>query len=387
MLMAKTPVVITKTYVERAKAPKVGEEFHRDRAIRGFGLRVNWGGTKSFILEARVKGRVRRMTLGRYPDLSVERARAKALAWRSVIAEGGDPGVERERARNEPTFKELGSRYIEQHARPHKKSWSRDEARIAAHFGKWSSRRLSDITADDVVKTQQEIAGRHGKIASNRAMALLREMFNLAADWGMFKGANPAMRVKLFHEERRERFLSAEELRWVNQALIDEPNPFWRAYFPLLLMCGSRRNELLAAKWADIDLAARVWRLPATTTKAKRSHLVPFPAPAAAILESLPSRGVSEWLFPGDGSTGHLVEVKSAWSRIRERAKVEDVTVHDLRRTFGSWLAASGYSLPMIGAALNHRSPTSTSIYARLNLDPVRRMLEANAAAMFGVQE
>ena len=103
-----------------------------------------------------------------------------------------------------------------------------------------------------------------------------------------------------------------------------------------------------------------------------------------AILEALPSRGASEWVFPSYGKTGHLVGPGQAWSRIRTRAGVPDVRIHDLRRSLGSWLAGAGFSLPMIGKALNHTNPSSTAIYARLDLDPVRRMLEVNAAAMFG---
>ena len=158
------------------------------------------GGTLAFILEARVKGRFRRMTIGRYPDWSVEKARALALEWKSLIAEGRDPIVEREREWNEPTFKDLAARYIEDHAKQHKSSWQRDEARIEAHFGKWANRRLSDITGGDVAKAQQEIATRDGKIAFNRAMTLLRAMYNLAADWKLFAGENPAARLRFFPE-------------------------------------------------------------------------------------------------------------------------------------------------------------------------------------------
>ena len=383
---------ITKSFVARLKPPTSGDPvFYRDTEVRGFALRVMpemvedgrlKGGTLAFILEARVKGRFRRMTIGRYPDWSVEKARALALEWKSLIAEGRDPIVEREREWNEPTFKDLAARYIEDHAKQHKSSWQRDEARIEAHFGKWANRRLSDITGGDVAKAQQEIATRHGKIASNRAMTLLRAMYNLAADWKLFAGENPAARLKFFPEVKRERFLSPDELKRVNDALMREPSEYWRAYFPLCCLLGPRKSELLSARWSDIDLAQRTWRLP--TTKNGRPRLLPLPELAARVLEALPSHRVSEWVFPGAGATGHLVEVKSAWARIRKHAGVPDVTVHDLRRTLGSWLAGAGFSLPMIGKALGHTRASSTEVYARLQLDPIRTMLEANASLMFG---
>jgi integrase len=223
-----------------------------------------------------------------------------------------------------------------------------------------------------VVRLHEAIGTDRGKYAANRAIALLSAMFNSALDWKVFAGDNPAARIKMFKEDKRERFLSPDELRRVNDALLQEPSPFWRSYFPLICRLGPRRGELLAARWADVDLEQRTWHLP--ITKAGRSHLLPLPAPAVAILERLPSRGGSEWVFPGIGKTGHLVEPKSAWGRIRARAGVPDVRIHDLRRTLGSWLAAAGFGLPMIGKALNHSSLASTQVYARLDLDPVRRM-------------
>jgi integrase len=205
-------------------------------------------------------------------------------------------------------------------------------------------------------------------------------MFNIARDLRLCAGDNPAARIKLFREEKRERFLSPEEMHRVNDALAQEPNEYWRAYFPLSLMLGTRKTELLAARWADVDLDQRTLRLP--MTKAGRSHLLPLPNPVVEMLQALPSRGEGEWLFPGRGATGHLAEVASAWQRIRARAGVPDVRVHDLRRTLGSWLAAQGYSLPLIGRALNHSNSVSTAVYARLQLDPVREALERNAALM-----
>ena len=388
-----TPYSLTETRVESAKPPPKGEIFFRDKSIRGFALRVNWGGTKSFIVEGRVNGRVRRITLGRYPAMSVAKARIAALKMKGEIQDGIDPTVaeaEAEEARKRAeaeaiTFKMLVDRYIE-HAKSHsKKTWRQDEQALALYIPKdWNTRRLSDISRDDVVKLHDHVGKHHGKYASNRLIALVRAMFNCAIDeLKTFKGDNPAARVKLFKEKPRERFLSPEELMRVNDALLAEPEP-WRSYFPLVLLTGTQRMELLTAKWENVDLAARTLKL--TETKNGRSLLLPLPIAAVAILEALPSRGASEWLFPSYGKTGHVTEPKTAWDRIRERAKVPDVRIHDLRRTLGSWLAGAGFSLPMIGRALGHQSPSSTAIYARLDLDPVRVMLESNATAMFGQQ-
>jgi integrase len=100
-------------------------------------------------------------------------------------------------------------------------------------------------------------------------------MFSLARDWGHLDGTNPAARIKFYHEEKRDRFLSPEDLRRVNAALIDEPNPYWRACFPLSLLPGTRRSELLSARWSEMDLEQKTWRIP--STKAGRPHLLPLP--------------------------------------------------------------------------------------------------------------
>jgi integrase len=292
----------------------------------------------------------------------------------------------RDNERNEPTFALLADKYLERHAKPHKKSWREDERRINAHLlPRFGTRRLSDIPRDAVVTMQQAIRRERGLYESNRITVLLRTMLNIARDLKLYTGENAAARIKLFREEKRERFLSPEELHRVNDALAQEPNEYWRAYFPLSLMLGTRRTELLAARWADVDLEQRTLRLP--MTKAGRSHLLPLPTPVVEMLQALPSREESEWLFAGRGATGHLVEVASAWQRIRGRAGVPDVRVHDLRRTLGSWLAAAGYNLPLIGRALNHSNSVSTAVYARLQLDPVREALERNAALMLAGTE
>jgi len=371
---------LTEKLVEKIEPPAEGEVFYRDRDLRGFALRVNWGGTKSFVIEGRIKGRVRRVTLGKWPVLPVVKARRRALEMKSVIADGGDPTAAEPGA---TTFEALETRYIE-HSKVHgKKGWKREQQMLALYIPKaWRTRWLSDITRNEIIQLHDEIGEQNGRYASNRLITQLRSMFNAAIDWKLFTGENPAARIKMFKEDKRERFLSPEELQRVNESLLQEPDAAWRAYFPLILLLGPRKTELLTAKWADVDLTAKTWLKP--ETKSGRSHLLPLPAPAVAILERLPSRGASEWLFPSYGKTGRLQGPGKAWARIRTRAGVPDVRIHDLRRTLGSWLACAGFSLPMIGKALNHTNPSSTAIYARLALDPVRTMLEANAAVMFG---
>jgi integrase len=373
---------LTKAVVEGTKVPASGQRFIRDDSIKGFALRVIATGAKSFVWEGRIKGRMRRVTLGKFPDLTVALAREKAIAMRGRIAQGDDPATEAQEARNEATFEELTELYLERHARPHKRSASRDEYILKRYVPEaWNKRRLSDIGRADVAKLHARIGEEHGHYAANRTLALLRTMFNLARTWELLKGDNPAQGIKAYREEKRQRFLSPEELQQVNAALAKEPDWRWRAYFPLALMLGTRKSELLAMRWQDVDLNQRTWRIP--ETKAGNSHLLPLPSPAAAILETLPSRGQSEWVFPSeDSKAGRIVEPAKAWQRIRMRAGVTDVRIHDLRHTLASWLVAQGFNLPLIGRALNHTQVSTTNRYAHLALDPVRTALEQTAVLM-----
>jgi integrase len=343
--------------------------------------RITASGTRNFIFEARMKGRPRRLTIGRWPELNLIQARARAAEIRAAIARGADPANEAAQARSEATFTELAADYLERHAKPRKRTWQQDEWALTHCIPmSWRGRRLSDISRSDVARLHAKIGAENGHYAANRTLALLRTMFNLARNWGVFSGDNPASGIKGFAERKRQRYLSVEELAAVNRALLDEPDWRWRAYFPLALMLGTRKSELLAMRWCEIDFAARTWRIP--ETKSGNSHLLPLPEPVLALLSELPSRGTSEFVFPGGGASGHVVEAGKAWERIREAAGVKDVRIHDLRHTLASWLVGQGYGLPLIGRALNHSQVSTTQRYAHLALDPVRAALEHTAALM-----
>lgn len=384
--------------VNRATPPVHGQRFLRDAKVQGLALRISRGGSKAWVWEGRARGRVRRVTLGRHPAVSLPNARTKALAMAAAVADGRDPAAERARQRGELTFGAFAETYLERHATPRKRSAGEDQRMLRDVLppnagdekrgpspipSTWKNRRLSDITRAEVAQLHARLQRDRGLYTANRVLALLRTMFNLAERWGTFHAENPVAGIRMFREEKRDRFLNPDELKRTLAAIDEEPDWRWKAYFKLSLLLGPRRSELLSARWVDIDLQTFTWRLP--TTKAGRSHLLPLPTAAVAILESLPSRAQSEWLFPSStAASGHLEEPKKAWQRIRSQADVKDVRIHDLRRTLGSWLAANRYGLPLIGRVLNHSQPSATAIYARVDLEPVRAALEANAQAMLG---
>jgi len=380
---------LTKRAIEAARylAPTQGGIFvYWDAALPGFGLRVYPSGRRSFVVFYRAgggrRGRKRLLTLGGYPTLTVDEARRKARETLVRVAGREDPAAERRAARGALTVRELSDLYLEQHSRVHKRS-ARDDERIfkADIVPAWGTRQAVTITRADVAALHRKI-GRRGHFVANRALALVSHLFS----WSERQGAipegfqNPARGVQRYREEHRDRWLSPDEVRRLMLALEGEPSPYVRGFFWLALLTGCRKGELLVTRWADVDLERAVLRLP--VTKAGRVHYVPLSAPARTVLEALPREARSPYVFPGATRGSHLVNVSKAWARIVKAAELEDVRLHDLRRTVGSWLAQSGASLPLIGAVLNHSNPSTTQIYARLADDSRRHALERHGHAL-----
>jgi integrase len=335
-----------------------------------------------------VNGRMLRQKLGAYPEVPPELARKKAARVSVQVSDGTDPRQAKRNARaKELILGELFAAYLEGHARPHKRTWQRDEAQFALHFGALAARGLSTMTTAEVAAIHRRIGAERGQVSANRALALLSKMFAFAPGVG-YSGPNPAKGVRRFRETARERFLGETELGRFWAGLAGEPQ--WaQDFFTLLLLTGARRGNVAAMRFEHIDFDAAVWRVPAPESKNASALHVVLTGPALEILRRrLAASSDNPWVFPSKKKSGaHLRDPKKSWVRILDRAGLSDVHMHDLRRTLGSWQAAAGASLPIIGKALGHRSPASTAVYARLDLEPVRASVNAATAAMMAAAE
>lgn len=358
-----------------------------DDELRGFGCRVYPTGRKSFVLQRRVKGRERLITLGAYGALTPKQARDMAIAHLAAIARGDDPAeTAQAKKRRTETVREFSTVYMERHARARKRSWREDQRRLDKYvLPALGSRPLASVTRADVGRLHSKI-GKHAPVEANRVLALLGVMFTKADEWGHVPEGfgNPTARVKAFREKSRDRWVTPAELPALMAAINRDESIYVRAFFVLALLLGTRRSELLRAEWRNVDLERMELRL--TNTKAGNDHIIPLPRRAGEILASLPRMLGNPHVFPSPTAPGKpMRDVKRSWRRIRDEAGLPDVRLHDLRRTVGSWLATSGASLHLIGTVLNHADSETTKIYARLAEDATRNALEQHAERIFTV--
>jgi integrase len=369
----------TKSRLEAIPAPSEGRVVYHDAKTPGLLLRVTRTGHRCFYYYRKVKGRPVRLLLGRFPEMTVEKARNACQVTSGSVAAGKDPQAERRADRHEQTLRGLLAYWLETHAKVRKRTWKEDQRQFDAFLKPWANRRLSAITKADVQALHARVGQDNGIYAANRLLALVRAMFNKAPDMG-FTGVNPAVGVKKFKEESRDRFLHADELRAFFTALQAETESF-QVFFTIALLTGARRANVQSMRWADLSFDLGLWRIP--ESKSGKPLVVPLSTPAIEVLRGHQERSTpSPWVFPSYGKTGHLVEPKGAWKRLLARAGLSNVRFHDLRRTMGSWQAITGASLPVIGQSLGHTQPSTTAIYSRLTLDPVRQSVERATAAM-----
>ena len=188
--------------------------------------------------------------------------------------------------------------------------------------------------------------------------------------------------ISLFREKSRERFLQPDEIPKFFAALDDEAtNPLIKDFVYLCLWSGARRNNVASMRDEEINLSTATWTIPGSKSKSGDPMPIHLAAPALEIIKRRMGHE-SGYIFPGSGKSGHFTEPKATWRAIVKRSGLTDIRLHDLRRTLGSWQAAGGASLSIIGKSLGHKHLAATQIYARLQIDPVRQSVDLAAAAM-----
>jgi integrase len=385
-------VKLTDRIARSTLAPQRGNRITYDEEVRGFGLRVTAGGAKSFILNYRVSGRERRITIGAYPDWSVASAREQAKSLKRRINLGDDPMQERHDEREAPTMADLCARFEREYLPKRRTSTQRDYLSILNTYvrPKLGRMKVADLAHSDIDTLHREISKR-APYRANRTVALVSRMLNLGITWG-WAADNVARGIERAPEHKRERYLTPPEIVRLSQVLKAHPERASANAVLLLLLTGARKSEVLGAKWDQFDLEKGVWTKPSAHTKQNKEHRVPLSGPAMALLRGIKyedscvsvedsktkhveSRPKHDFVFPGkDGRP--LTEIKRTWSSICRSVGLSGLRIHDLRHTYASLLASSGLSLPIIGALLGHTQAATTQRYAHLIDDALRQATE-----------
>jgi integrase len=363
--------------VKSLPCPAVSNKISYDTEIKGFGFRITAANAKSFILNYRVNGRERRITIGAYPDWTVAAAREEAKHLKREVNKGLDPMGMRHADRAAPNVRDLAKRYLAEYAINKVERARQDDKAILEKlvFPELGSVKVQDVRREDIDRLHRVVSTTR-PIRANRMAQLLSKLFNLAIRWEL-RVDNPVVGLKRNLEEKRTRYLSGDELRRLMQVLSNHSNQQSANVIRLLLLTGARRGEVLGATWNDFDLKVGVWTKPSAHTKQKKEHRVPLSAAAIQLLSEIEENaGSSRHVFPGRVPGEPLKEIRGFWSSICREAELDDFRIHDLRHTYASILASAGLSLPVIGALLGHTQPNTTARYSHLFDDPLREATE-----------
>ena len=385
-------------------------QIHWDSGLRGFGLLILPSGVRSFVFDYRnADGRKRRVTIGRFGALTVDQAREQARILSGRVAKGDDPAATILSRRRAPTVSELLDDYLKKHVemsnapKTQKEVKSIVESRLRPALG---ALKVASVTRQDVLKLRRNMESTPR--LANLTLATLSKAFNLAEEWAWrTDGSNPCRRVPRYEETPRERFLTAEELARVGAALIEaetaglpwqdrdtpharhRPKPENRKslvnasaldVIRALLFTGARVSEIRELEWEHVDFAAETLALPTRKGGKRRPH--PASRAAMQILKDRTRQKGVQWVFPSPTNSKvplSISVVANAWERVRDRAGVADVRLHDLRHTAATMLSGDGANAFLLRDFLRHKTIAMTGRYANRDADPIRAAAESLA--------
>jgi integrase len=388
--MNNTRFNFTKRMIEKLQAAGDKRVLYYDVQVPGLAIMVSPAGTKTFYLVRRIRnsrgerGNTEKISLGKFPLLTVENARKEALKRLGEIATGANPAQAIRDAKKELTFAELFGNYVERYARQHTKTWQETVRSFERYFQVWRTRKCSTVKRTEVQNWVNRLAEERGIYTANRSF----DTFKAVLRWGLKQeliklDSDPCFGIVRFKTKPRERFiLPGDEYQRFIAALLAEPNEMLRDFFLMCLYTGARKTNIMSMRWSDVNLELQTWLIP--DTKNDDAQTITLIGQAVALLSRRQRAAEPEavWVFPSDSRTGHLMSPKFAWKRLLDRAGITDLRIHDIRRTVGSYMAIQGVSPTIIGKALGHRSQQSTAVYTRLTQDPIRLALENMQSAL-----
>lgn len=387
-------VKLTKTIVDTAQV--IDRRYHiYDTEIPGFSVKIEPSGSKIYVFDYRSgsggrEAPKKRLKIGKHGVLTVEQARLKAKEYAAQVALGDDPADQREAEKGKNLVKDVIKRYQTEYIVHHNKPSTvkgKNEVIRTLILPRFRNDAIEDITRKDV----QEWHGKlhYTPITANRALACISHLMSVCEDWGIRDpNTNPCLGIKRYKENKRDRYLSEEELRRLIETIdkceadgTEEKNMM--IFFRLMIYTGARQGELLTAKWEYVNYEESSLDLPDSKTGKKQVDLSP---PAMAEIEKLERMVGNPYLFPGyfvgvkEKLGRHHSPPNEMWHRIIKRAGITNLRKHDLRHAYASFGLMAGLSLEEIGQLLGHLTPQTTKRYSHLVKSHRKRISDAIGA-------
>ena len=375
------PVVrLSPAFVRNVQCPSELKKIdYFDTMTRGFMLEVRASGGKTYYQRyTDERGRERQYKIGPADVLTLRQAKRKAKQIKAQAILGGDPQRERQERRSIPTLRVFVEERYLPFVQTYKRSWQTDEivlrVHVLPHLGRLF---LDEITTERIVEIVAAMrSDEYAPGTVGRVIVILRYLFNLARKWNVLGASeNPAAGIPVPPDVQRNRFLDKLEIKKLVEVLVSDENQVAAKAILLLLLTGARRNEITHARWEHVDLEASTLFVP--LSKSGKSRYVVLNADAVAVLRSIPRLPGNPYVFPFPGYWSPVASLYFPWQRIRTKAGLRDVRLHDLRHSFASALVNDGWKLYTVQRLLGHANAKATQRYAHLSRETLTEAAEA----------
>ena len=369
-------VNFTVPWLDRLKTPEHRTDY-RDKATRGLQLRVGIKGAKSFSYVFRLGSKMGRVSLGKYPDISLKTAREKTYEFRRLVALGIDPRSEKieKLKREQMTVNVMVVKFIQKYAKPENSSWKQAESNLRLYLSNfYGTQPISEVTRADIHQVLDDLIARDKQTAANRALAHIRKFFGWLVERG-YLNHSPADHIKPRHKEsERDRVLSDAEIKAIWDAAEAMSGPY-SAWLKLLLLCGQRRVETASMRRSQIIDGS--WYLSATDTKNKQPHIIPLPNQAQRLVDQLIEKEGNFLIKSGRNGDRPVNGFSKAKLQMDRLSGVQNWKFHDLRRTVATNLTKLGIDRLILQKIINHSERGVTQIYDRYSyMDEKREALQ-----------
>lgn len=389
--MASKHINFTERSLESLPIPLNGQVVYYDTGSHdGLCVIITYGGTKTYYAYMKYQGVPKRIKIGRVGQTKLHDARRQAHTLKEIADNGQDPSLQRRECLNDITFRQFYENiYKPEYSFVYKKQRSvdNDDSIFKHRLCQFHNRKLLSIKSDEIEHLHIETCKTHSPYTANRVLSLIKHIYAIAIKKGLMGGrSNPAGGIRKFTEQSRDRFLNGDELKRFWTALRDVKNDIFKNYVMISLFTGMRRNNILTMRWEHVDFASGLIYVP--DSKGGQPLQIPMVNQVRELLQKINHNKNSGWVLPSIKSkSGHLEDPKRPWQELLRHAEIENLRLHDLRRTMGSWQAISGASLPIIGKSLGHKSTSATQVYSRLTVDPIRDSMQTATDKMLGFVE